>query len=122
MKIAIIGAGNVGGALAKQFAKAGHSVYLGVRNIKDPKAIALLSKRISAHTISEAVAKADVIITAVYPQATKEIAKQMGNVSQKIIIDAMNTFRGKPDPYKTTAEALLAWTNCKDVVDRKSVV
>ena len=28
----------------------------------------------------------------------------------------MNTFRGKPDPYNTTAEALLAWTNCKDVV------
>jgi len=116
MKIAVIGAGNVGGALAKQFAKAGHKVYLGVRNTKDLKVLALLSKKISAHTINEAVYKADVIVTAAYPQYTKEIAKQFGNVSKKIIIDVMNTFRGKPDPYNTTAEALLAWTNCKDVV------
>ena len=116
MNIAVIGAGHVGGTLAKQFAKAGHNVYLGVRNTKDPKVLALLSKKISAHTISEAVDKADVIVTAAYPQYTKEVAKQFGNVSKKIIIDAMNTFRGKPDPYNTTAEALLAWTNCKDVV------
>ena len=116
MRIAVIGAGHVGGALAKQFAKAGHKVFLGVRNTKDPKVLALLSKKISAHTISEAVDKADVIVTAAYPQYTKEVAKQFGNVSKKIIIDAMNTFRGKPDPYNTTAEALLAWTNCKDVV------
>ncbi len=116
MKIAIIGTGNVGGTLAKQFAKAGHTIYLGVRSPKDPKVTALVSKKITAYEIPEAVEKADVIITAAYPQATKEIAKQMGNVSKKIIIDAMNTFREKPDPYKTTAEALLAWTNCKDVV------
>ena len=116
MKIAVIGAGHVGGALAKQFAKTGHRVYLGVRNINDPKVLALLSKNISAHKIIEAVDKADVIVTAAYPQYTKEVAKQFGNVSKKIIIDAMNTFRGKPDPYNTTAEALLAWTNCKDVV------
>lgn len=112
----MIGAGNIGGTLAKRFAKVGHTIYLGVRNINDPKVKALLSKRITAHFISEAVAKADVIITAAYPQATKEIGKQMGDVSKKVIIDAMNTFRGKPEPYKITAEALLAWTNCKDVV------
>lgn len=116
MKIAIIGAGNVGGTLAKRFVKVGHIVYLGVRNVNDQKVQALLSDRISAHSISEAVAKAEVIVTAAYPQATKEIAKQIGDISKKIIIDVMNTFRGKPTPYSTTAEALLAWTNCKDVV------
>lgn len=116
MKIAIIGAGNVGGALARQFAKAGHTVYLGVRNVKDPKVKALLSKKITAYSIAEAAGKADIIVTAAYPQATKKITKQMGDVSGKVIIDAMNTFRGKPKPYQTTAEALLAWTNCQDVV------
>jgi len=39
------------------------------------------------------------------------LAKQFGNVSKKIIIDAMNTFRGKPDPYNATAQALLALTH-----------
>lgn len=116
MNIAIIGAGNVGGTLAKRFAEAGHRIYLGVRNVNDAKVKALLSDNISAHSIPEAVAKADVIITAAYPAATKEIAKQLGDVSDKAIIDAMNTFRGKPAPYSTTADALLAWTNCKDVV------
>ena len=110
MKIAVIGAGHVGGALAKQFAKTGHRVYLGVRNIKDPKVLALLSKNISAHKIIEAVDKADVIVTAAYPQYTKEVAKQFGNVSKKIIIDAMNTFRGKPNPYKTTTQTLFSYT------------
>lgn len=117
MKIAIIGAGNVGGTLARRFAEAGHRVYLGVRNVNDPKVKKLLSDKISAHSITEAVSKANVIVTAVYPTAaTKEVAKQLGDVSKKVIIDAMNTFRGKPEPYTTTAEALLAWTNCKDVV------
>ena len=116
MKIAVIGAGNVGGTLAKQLAKAGHTVYLGVRNVKDSEVKALISKKISAHSITEATYKANVIVTAAYPQHTKEIAKKFGDVSQKIIIDDMNTFSGKPVPYNTTAEALLAWTNCKDVV------
>lgn len=116
MKIAVIGAGNVGGTLAKRFAEKGHTIFLGVRNVNEKKVKALASKKISAYSIAEAVSKADVIVTAAYPQYTKEIAKQMSNVSKKIIIDAMNTFRGKPEPYQTTADALLAWTNCKDVV------
>ena len=95
MKIAVIGAGNVGGTLAKQLAKAGHTVYLGVRNVKDSEVKALISKKISAHSITEATYKANVIVTAAYPQHTKEIAKQFGDVSK---------------------EALLTWTNCKDVV------
>lgn len=116
MKIAVIGAGHIGGTLARKFAKAGHTVFVGVRNLEDPKIEALSSKGVSAHAIPEAAQRADIIVTAVYPQATKEIAKKLGDVSKKIIIDAMNTFRGKPTPYNTTAEGLLAWTNCKDVV------
>lgn len=116
MKIAVIGAGNVGGTLAKQFAKAGHTVLLGVRNLKDPKVKKLISKRISAHSVTEAAQLADVIVTAAYPTATKQLAKQFGDVKNKVIIDVMNTFRGKPKPYNTTAEALLAYTNTKDIV------
>lgn len=116
MKIAVIGAGNVGGTLAKRFAKANHTVFLGVRNPNDAKVKALISKKISAHTVAEAAKLADVIITAAYPQDTKQIAKKLGNVKGKVIVDAMNIFRGKPKPYKTTTEALLAWTNSKDVV------
>jgi 8-hydroxy-5-deazaflavin:NADPH oxidoreductase len=43
MKIAIIGTGNVGSALAKGFVKAGHEVMLGVRNKEEFKGSALLN-------------------------------------------------------------------------------
>ena len=40
MKIAIIGVGNVGGALGKGWAKNGHQVVFGVRNASEPKVAA----------------------------------------------------------------------------------
>ena len=39
MKLAVVGSGNVGGALAKGLAKAGHQVLLGARDINAPKVI-----------------------------------------------------------------------------------
>ena len=41
MQIAIIGTGNVGGALARAWARAGHRIFLGVRNLQDQKVLAL---------------------------------------------------------------------------------
>ena len=117
MKIAIIGTGNVGSTLAKGFAAAGHPVLLGVRNKDEFKGSALTSiKNISVHLIADAAAAADVMVIAAVPQAVKDIASQLGDVSNKIIIDAMNSVRVKPEPYSNTTEALLALTNCKDVV------
>ena len=42
MKIAIIGAGNVGGALGANWAKKGHDIVFGVRDPKAEKIQALL--------------------------------------------------------------------------------
>jgi len=119
MRIAIIGAGDVGTTLAKRFAEVGHRIFLGVkdpRNLK-PKVKKIISGKITAHSVADAVKNADVIITCVYPTTEiKKIAKEMGDVSGKVIIDAMNTFSGKPEPYNTSTDAFLAWTNTKDVV------
>lgn len=119
MKIAIIGAGDVGGTLAKRFEEVGHRVFLGVRDVNNlnPKVKKILSNKISAHSVPQAIKNADVIVTALYPSPViKQVAEQLGDVSGKVIIDAMNTFSGKPAPYTTTAEALLSWTNTKDIV------
>ena len=53
MKIAIIGSGNIGSALAKGLAKKGHKITMGVRdaNSKDIASLAGASANISAASI-----------------------------------------------------------------------
>ena len=107
MDVAIIGTGNVGGALAKAWSRAGHHIILGVRDVNNFKGTALLTEEnITVDTINSATAKAEIILIAAAPQAIIEIIKAMGNVSGKIIIDAMNSIRTKPEGYTTTFEAI----------------
>lgn len=118
MNIAIIGTGNVGAALAQAWAQAGHRVRLGVRDANQFKNKEKLEglANVSVHSIAEAVAASAVVLIAAVPQATQAIAGQLGDVSQTIIIDAMNSLRIKPEPFNNTTEALQHWTNCPDVV------
>ena len=118
MKIAIIGAGNVGGTLAKGWANAGHNVIIGSRNIDSEKLKILLSsnKNITANSIIYAAENADVILISVPVQVIKNVALQLGNVQDKVIIDATNSVFSKPEPYKNCFEALKDLTNCKDIV------
>jgi len=94
MKIAVMVAGNVGGALAKGFAKANHKVFLGVRiaNSDEVKSLTSFSSNISAHQISEAIKSAEVVLFATPPDAAIEIAKQNSALKNKIIIDSPNSF------------------------------
>lgn len=61
MRLALIGTGNVGRALAKGWAAAGHEVVLGSR---DPAAKAVLASELGAPvvTVADAAAQADVIV------------------------------------------------------------
>ncbi|MBA2612812.1 MAG: NAD(P)-binding domain-containing protein [Bacteroidetes bacterium] len=118
MNIAIIGSGNVGGALAKRFADVGHQIILGVRNISEFKGKELLSysKNISANTIPEAVKAAEIIIISVPAQLTSEVAKSLGDVSGKIIIDTMNAVSLKPEGFTNTGDAIIANCNTSEIV------
>lgn len=118
MNVGIIGTGNVGGALALRLADAGHKVVLGVRDVNNFKGKELLGskKLITAKTITDAVSESDVIIIAATPASVKSISEMMGDVSGKVIIDAMNSVFGSPESYSNTTEALLDLTNCADIV------
>jgi predicted dinucleotide-binding enzyme len=118
MKIAIIGSGNVGGALAKTLADASHTISIGVRNTTNFKGKELLSysPRISAHPIREAVLRSEVIILSVPSQFALATAKALGDVNGKIIIDTMNSVFEKPEGFTNTADAILSAVNCTDVV------
>lgn len=118
MKIAIIGTGNVGMALAKKWKSSGHEIYLGVRNIADFKGKETLEDPdINIQLIPEAVNNASVILLATPATSTIEVVKSLGNTSGKTIIDAMNIIMGKgPEGYLNTTDAVLANTETRDVV------
>lgn len=118
MKIAVIGTGNVGGALAKGWATAGHEIMLGVRDTADKKALQLAEfhANISVQSVFDAAQMADTILVAAVPQATQNITENMGDVQEKVIIDAMNSIGKKPEPFSNTFDALKAWTKSAHVV------
>ena len=94
MKLAIIGAGNVGGALGAAWAqKAGHEIFFGVRDQKADKTQALLraiGAKARAGTAAEAAAFADIIVLSTPWPAAEAAIRSMGNIKGKIILDATN--------------------------------
>lgn len=116
MNIAIIGTGNVGGALATNWASKGHQIHLGVNNLEQFKGIELLkNKNTSVSSINEAVAKSDVVLIATPPTAIFDIVAKLGQVTGKVIIDATNSVRQSPDPYKTVYHCLADRTDAEVV-------
>jgi len=118
MKIAIIGTGNVGGALASKWAKAGHELFIGVRDKENFKGKDLLNNpNTSLHSIQEAVANSEVILLATPAPAAIDIAKSLGDTTGKVIIDAANIVMGRgPEGFANVSDAILANTQTKDVV------
>lgn len=118
MKIAIIGTGNVGGALATAWSKAGHTILLGVQDVNDFKGKELLSNANTlVHPIQDAVRNAEVILVATPAPAAIDVAKSLGDTSGKVIIDAMNVVMGRgPVGFTNTADAILANTPTRNVV------
>ncbi|GMQ23846.1 NAD(P)-binding domain-containing protein [Algoriphagus sp. oki45] len=118
MKIAIIGTGNVGGTLATKWAKAGHKINLGVQDTANFKGKELLNNpNTQVFPITEAVKESEVILIATPAPAAVEVAISLGDTTGKIIIDSMNIVMGRgPAGFKTTAEAILAHTQTRDLV------
>lgn len=94
MKIAMIGAGNVGSALGNAWLASGEDVVFGVRDPADPKYGSLPSERLGVP--AEAVRDAEIIVLATPWPATEAAIKGLGSVSGKILIDCTNPLRVGP--------------------------
>jgi len=91
MTISIIGAGNVGQALAKAFASKGESVFLGVPEPEKYRSIVqALGKRARIDTANEAIAASEVVILAVPYSAADSVARSVSDWQGKILVDATN--------------------------------
>ncbi len=110
-QIALIGHGNVGGALAVNFAQAGHSIIIGARTPDAPEVLALTAHAgITATGIAEAVAAADVVLIATPAHIVVELIPTLGDLTGKTVIDATNAVMKKPEPYATAFAAFRALT------------
>ena len=106
MRIAIIGAGDVGGGLGAAFAAVGHDVVFGVRDpgsLKTAAALAAIPPA-SAASAAEAVDGADVVVFALRWGAIPTTLEGMPALAGRVVIDAMNRLGG--DPTRSTTEDL----------------
>jgi NADPH-dependent F420 reductase len=95
MDVAIIGAGNVGAALSRTLASAGHAVVVTSRTLPDAEKIAEEVGGRSVPSNSEAVQSAEVVILAVPFSAVAAIASDMTEeLAGKVVIDVTNRVGG----------------------------
>jgi predicted dinucleotide-binding enzyme len=91
MKIAIIGAGNVGRALASSLTKAGHDVTITAEHAEHATDAASQSGATAGSSNADAAAGAQVVVLAVPVQAIARIAGEMGSsLDGKVVIDVTN--------------------------------
>jgi NADPH-dependent F420 reductase len=91
MKIAVIGAGNVGSALGAAWAKAGHAIIFGVRDVNKPDLKRLCAQiGATAAPSAEAARQGDVVVLALPWNTAEGAVKSLGDLTGKTVIDTMN--------------------------------
>ena len=91
--IALIGTGDVAGALGPEFAMQGHDIVYGSRNPSRPEVDELVARtggNASATGQVEAAAQADIVVIAVPGEVAEQVVASLGDLSGKIIIDPTN--------------------------------
>ena len=98
MSYAIIGAGNVGQALARAFARMEIEVALASR--RPPEALALVAKEIGPTIIPKSLQdafKAEIVVLAIPFATHKDVAKAAESWQGKIVIDVTNAYGVTPE-------------------------
>jgi NADPH-dependent F420 reductase len=91
VNIAIIGAGNVGRALASSSTRAGHTVTVSSNDLEDAAAVAAATGARAARSNREAVKVAEVVILAVpYGAITAVLDELAKDLNDKVVVDVTN--------------------------------
>ena len=98
MRIGIIGAGRIGGGIARQLATAGHEVKLSFS--RDARKLEDLATELngSSGAPAEAVQFAEVVVISVPWSELPNALEQAGSLAGKIVIDTTNQFGNPPFP------------------------
>ena len=92
MTTAIIGVGNIGGAVARHLVAGGEPVVLAARDVSPAEALAdELGPLARAASVEDAIADGDVVVLALWLDAIKEVtAKDAGLLDDKVVVDPSN--------------------------------
>ncbi|MEZ5140536.1 MAG: NAD(P)-binding domain-containing protein [Acidimicrobiales bacterium] len=105
MRIAVIGAGSVGRALAGAFERTGHDVVVGVRDPDGAKHAGLTHERATPRA---ATAGAAVVVLAVPAPALAEAIPALGLAAGTVVLDATNAVGAPPPGGHATVGDLVA--------------
>lgn len=106
MRIAIMGAGNVGGGIGTALAAAGHEVVFGVRDPASGKTRAALAAAPGAIATDPGTAArdADVVLFALRWDAVPDTVAALPSLEGRVVIDAMNRLAGPAGGPSATEE------------------
>jgi predicted dinucleotide-binding enzyme len=105
MNIAILGAGDVGSALAQSTVRAGHSVTVSSRDPEDARRVAEETGAKAADTNAAAVGEADIVVLALPADEVVPAATELGAVlAGKVVVDVSN--RPTPDPERSESTSV----------------
>lgn len=91
MRIAIIGTGNLGGALGRRWAASGHEVVYGSRDAATDEVQGGLPARARLTTNADAIAGVKAIVIATPALAVRDVLTALGSaIDGRIVIDATN--------------------------------
>jgi 8-hydroxy-5-deazaflavin:NADPH oxidoreductase len=90
MNITLLGAGNMGSALARQLTRAGHAVRIVARTPDKAQAVAADNPGASVVPAAAAMAGADVVIVATGFGDAVPALQSLGSLADKVIIDITN--------------------------------
>jgi 8-hydroxy-5-deazaflavin:NADPH oxidoreductase len=95
MKLAIIGAGNVGGVLGQGWAGTGHTIVYGVPSPDGPKyaRVAQAAGNAKVTTVADAVGDADAVVLATPWNAVPTALAACGDFAGRPLLDATNPLR-----------------------------
>lgn len=88
--ITVVGSGNIGGALARAWLGAGHTVRVATRDPGSEEVSRLVALGASAVPIAGAANGADIVVLAIPAGAVVETARSLGSLDGKILVDCTN--------------------------------
>ncbi len=123
MKIAILGAGNVGGALGEAWARHGHEVLFGVRNPGSADLHALLQRcgpRARAESVADAVQFGEVVVNALPWAAARSVLEKL-ELGDKPLLDCSNPLKSDLSGLEigtttSAGEQVAGWARSSKVV------